>query len=78
MELEDKYVGWCRYKGNGDQKAFVTCNSDDPGAFKVFRESVIEEAYNEGRSHQAKLELQARDRFLADLKARQKKEATSA
>lgn len=31
----------------------------------------LEKAYEEGRSHQAKLEIQARDRFLANLRAKE-------
>jgi hypothetical protein len=50
MDLTDQYVAWCRYRpGVFAQLVIETCSSDDQGAFKVFRENVIEEAYRAGR-----------------------------
>jgi len=69
MELTDKYVGWARFIPAGEfQRKLETCDSDSEGAFKIFKEATIEEAYLEGRSYQAKIELQGRDRFIASLK----------
>lgn len=39
MPCSDNYVAWCRY----DNGAINTCNSDDLGAFKVYRGSTITE-----------------------------------
>ena len=34
----DDYVAWLRYaQGPGDSKRIVVCDSDEPGAFKVYR-----------------------------------------
>lgn len=32
--VPDDYVAWCRYTDNGP---IVTCDSDAPGAFRVYR-----------------------------------------
>lgn len=37
--MSDDYVAWCRYSG----KTIVTCDSDDDGAFKVYRGSPADE-----------------------------------
>ena len=38
----DTYVAWLRFAaGPGDSKRIVTCDSDDEGAFKVYRHSII-------------------------------------
>lgn len=37
----DDYVAWCRFTG----KTIVTCDSDAPGAFKVYRISAINEKW---------------------------------
>ena len=66
--LRDHYVAYCRYQGDGDPRTINTCNSDDDGAFKVYRGSELDKAYTEGQICQAILELQARDRFVASLK----------
>jgi hypothetical protein len=33
----DDYVAWCRYQGSDESRRIVTCDSDDLGAFKVYR-----------------------------------------
>jgi len=39
--LNDDYVAWCRYRSNGEDRPVTIhlCNSDDQGAFPVYRES---------------------------------------
>lgn len=56
MELPDLYVGWAHFKGDAEHLHLETCNSDSPGAFKIFRESAINAAYEQGRSHQIALD----------------------
>jgi hypothetical protein len=42
---EQDYVAWCRYaQGPGDSKRIVTCDSDEPGAFKVYRHGAVKAA----------------------------------
>ena len=35
--LEDNYVAWIRYRKRGEQTIVQLCDSDDEGAFKVYR-----------------------------------------
>jgi hypothetical protein len=37
---EDCYVAWCRYAGKGAHLTIVTCDSDAPKAFRVYRHPV--------------------------------------
>lgn len=60
----DNYVAYCRYNDH----TVVTCDSTDKGAFKVYKESELTKAFEEGQACQAILELAARDRFIASLK----------
>lgn len=48
---DDDYVAWLCFRGRGDQVWLKICNSDTPGAFKVFRQPVfdIESAVNRFR-----------------------------
>lgn len=53
------YVAWLRYApGPGDGKCVVTCDSDAPGAFKVYRQSessaIAERRIAEARLEEAK------------------------
>lgn len=52
LNITENYVAWCRYVqvsvGTGP---IETCNSDDPGAFKVFRQTMIDKAYSIGYKH---------------------------
>jgi hypothetical protein len=37
-ERSDDYVAWLRYVHEGERTRIVVCDSDAPGAFKVYRE----------------------------------------
>jgi hypothetical protein len=39
----DDYVAWCRYQGSDESRRIVTCDSDDLGAFKVYRHHPVRE-----------------------------------
>jgi hypothetical protein len=42
---EQDYVAWCRYaQGPGDSRRIVTCDSDEPGAFRVYRYGTVKAA----------------------------------
>jgi hypothetical protein len=36
-EPSDNYVAWLRWDGDAEHRHLVVCNSDAPGAFKVYR-----------------------------------------
>ena len=52
MEPIEKYIGWATYVSFEDNSAgLVMCDSDSNGAFKIFKESALDEAYSVGYRH---------------------------
>lgn len=39
--MNNNYVAWCRHIGAGSTLRVVTCDSDDMGAFPVYKEKEI-------------------------------------
>ena len=53
LNITENHVAWCRYipMSTTGAVSIETCNSDDRGAFKVFRQNMLDEAYSIGYKH---------------------------
>jgi hypothetical protein len=56
VQLEDEYIAWMRWAGDTNHRHLALCDSDSPGAFKVYRskqwaEDVIETRRNSKGIH---------------------------
>lgn len=39
--MNNNYIAWCKYVGVGSTLRVITCDSDDLGAFPVYKENEI-------------------------------------